>query len=614
MYLDIEDEELKKSNPFNEDYQTQFNNFKKKVIKACTPKLITNLSLNGNLFYGILQEYASTIFAGEYMFVESPLTNVVFSNLGEITEVINENFKEKLEEKNNNVYDIIQQMKNLFEVFSDGLLNDYHNSFIGKLLHTQFMTEEVNNILSSISDELLDTNINEKLKKFNDDLKELTEKESNEKILKIESVPDIKKNLNTFSTNIIEQLEKNIFTKENEFLSSFSLIKDYIIKCITNKIKLYADSIIFYIDHNMQSIENSSKSNEAALEAKVQELNEKQNQLNDMKTQLEMMERDIKTKEEEFKAMLQIEKEKNLMIKNLENKYDELNRELKNYYAVKDNNDELSKLKKENLELKVNLGIKEKQLSNVNNKLKEFGDTKLDVNKQNKELNSKSLKDIDIQKIKEMFKVINKTVSEYAEKVNKLEQNKDMVFHDKFIEFSKSTLKKICKNWNEELSHYKEEHFKTMVDFYTKEISDLRKDNEKLLNEIELLYTQINDKNSIISKLKDEIKLEQEKVGLQKQIVKTTGERVDAILKESEIYKVRIKDKEDKLAEYQEQVAKYKAQLTMMDDDFQNFKELVKIINRRDQVAYNKNISKTEQESRELLESLSRNIFGNKKN
>ncbi len=629
MYLDIEDEELKKSNPFNEDYQTQFNNFKKKVIKACTPKLITNLSLNGNLFYGILQEYASTIFAGEYMFVESPLTNVVFSNLGEITEVINENFKEKLEEKNNNVYDIIQQMKNLFEVFSDGLLNDYHNSFIGKLLHTQFMTEEVNNILSSISDELLDTNINEKLKKFNDDLKELTEKESNEKILKIESVPDIKKNLNTFSTNIIEQLEKNIFTKENEFLSSFSLIKDYIIKCITNKIKLYADSIIFYIDHNMQSIENSSKSNEAALEAKVQELNEKQNQLNDMKTQLEMMERDIKTKEEEFKAMLQIEKEKNLtmeknhesiikeknlMIKNLENKYDELNRELKNYYAVKDNNDELSKLKKENLELKVNLGIKEKQLSNVNNKLKEFGDTKLDENKQNKELNSKSLKDIDIQKIKEMFKVINKTVSEYAEKVNKLEQNKDMVFHDKFIEFSKSTLKKICKNWNEELSHYKEEHFKTMVDFYTKEISDLRKDNEKLLNEIELLYTQINDKNSIISKLKDEIKLEQEKVGLQKQIVKTTGERVDAILKESEIYKVRIKDKEDKLAEYQEQVAKYKAQLTMMDDDFQNFKELVKIINRRDQVAYNKNISKTEQESRELLESLSRNIFGNKKN
>ena len=436
MYLDIDDEELKKSNPFNEDYQTQFNNFKNKVIKACTPKLITNLSLNGNLFYGILQEYASTIFAGEYMFVESPLTNVVFSNLGEITEVINENFKEKLEEKNNNVSDIIQQMKNLFEVFSDGLLNDYHNSFIGKILHTQFMTEEVNNILSSISDELLDTNINEKLKKFNDDLKELTEKEANEKILKIESVPDIKKNLNTFCTNIADQLEKNIFTKENEFLSSFSFIKDYIIKCITNKIKLYADSIIFYIDHNLQSIENSSKSNEAALEAKIQELNEKQNQLNDMNVKLEMMERDFANQKKELNKLVQMKKdkndsikkahdsvikEKNLTIKNLENKNNELNKELKSYYMAKDNDDELSKLKKENLELKVNIGIKEKQLSSMNNKLKELGDTKsVDLN-QHKEFNAKNLKDIDLTKLKELFKVINKNNSEYTKRVNKLD-------------------------------------------------------------------------------------------------------------------------------------------------------------------------------------------------
>ena len=65
-------------------------------------------------------------------------------------------------------------MKNSFEVFSDGLLNEYQNNFIGKLLHSQFMTEEMNNILSSVSDEVLDTNIKEKLTEFNDSLKELT--------------------------------------------------------------------------------------------------------------------------------------------------------------------------------------------------------------------------------------------------------------------------------------------------------------------------------------------------------------------------------------------------------------------------------------------------------
>lgn len=131
-------------------------------------------------------------FSADSMFVESPLTNVVFSNL-EITEGITESFREKLEEKNKDVYDFIQQVRNSFEIFSDGLLNDYHSTFIGKLLHSQFMTEEMNNILSSVSDELLDTNINEKLTKFNDTLKEITEKESAEKILKIDSVQDIKK-------------------------------------------------------------------------------------------------------------------------------------------------------------------------------------------------------------------------------------------------------------------------------------------------------------------------------------------------------------------------------------------------------------------------------------
>ena len=166
-YLTITEEDIKSGGPFSKEYKTTFNNLKNKIIHACTPKTIKNLTLNGNLFYGLLQEYASTIFSGDYMFVESPLSNVVFSNLGEITESITETFKEKLEEKNNEVYDIIQIMKNSFEVFSDGLLNEYQNNFIGKLLHSQFMTEEMNNILSSVSDEVLDTNIKEKLTQFN---------------------------------------------------------------------------------------------------------------------------------------------------------------------------------------------------------------------------------------------------------------------------------------------------------------------------------------------------------------------------------------------------------------------------------------------------------------
>ncbi len=608
-YLDIDEEEIKKSNPFNEDYQASFNIFKKKVIKNCQPKVIANLNLNGNLFYGILQEYASTIFSGEYMYVESPLTNVVFSNLGEITEGINESFKEKFEEKNKNVPDFIQQMKNLVEVISDGLLNDYHSSFIGKLLHSQFLTEELINIISSASDELFDTYLNEKLNKFNEELKELTEKVSKEKILKIESVPDIKKNLNALSANIKTQLEEKIFTKDNEFLSSYSTIKDYIIKCVLNKINSYADSINFYIDHNLQSIENSSKSNEAALEAKVQELNKKEAELIDMNIKYEKMKIILDEKENECKGLLETEKEKykmleinlqseikekNEMIERLNNKLEDINKEINNYYNAKNINDEITKLKNENIELKLQLGNKEKQLNNVNKKLGE-NNSKED---NNKEINLKNLKDSDIPKLKEIFKMINKTISDYAERVNKLEQNKDMVFHDKFIEFSKTTLNKICKNWNEELNQFKEDHFKTMVSNYRKEIFDLKKENEKLIKEIESLYKEINERNIDILKLKEELKFEKEKIKKKEDEIKTLENKNDTIQKEIEIHKVRIKDKENTINE----LAQFKSKYYLKDDEFETFKDILKnLISKKEKLAL-KEINKLDEDSKELVD------------
>ena len=619
-YLDIDEEEIKKSNPFNEDYQASFNIFKKKVIKNCQPKVIANLNLNGNLFYGILQEYASTIFSGEYMYVESPLTNVVFSNLGEITEGINESFKEKFEEKNKNVPDFIQQMKNLVEVISDGLLNDYHSSFIGKLLHSQFLTEELINIISSASDELFDTYLNEKLNKFNEELKELTEKVSKEKILKIESVPDIKKNLNALSANIKTQLEEKIFTKDNEFLSSYSTIKDYIIKCVLNKINSYADSINFYIDHNLQSIENSSKSNEAALEAKVQELNKKEAELIDMNIKYEKMKIILDEKENEYKGLLETEKEKykmleinlqseikekNEMIERLNNKLEDINKEINNYYNAKNINDEITKLKNENIELKLQLGNKEKQLNNVNKKLGE-NNSKED---NNKEINLNNLKDSDIPKLKEIFKMINKTISDYAERVNKLEQNKDMVFHDKFIEFSKTTLNKICKNWNEELNQFKEDHFKTMVSNYRKEIFDLKKENEKLIKEIESLYKEINERNIDILKLKEELKFEKEKIKKKEDEIKTLENKNDTIQKEIEIHKVRIKDKENTINE----LAQFKSKYYLKDDEFETFKDILKnLISKKEKLAL-KEINKLDEDSKELVDLIYTEFKGQNK-
>ena len=92
------------------------------------------------------------------------------------------------------------------------------------------LKKEIEFILEEFTDLLFLGNINsmiEKLTEFNDSLKELTQKASEEKTGKIEAIPDIKKNLNTLSSNIKKQLEETIFTKENEFLSSSKKLKKF---------------------------------------------------------------------------------------------------------------------------------------------------------------------------------------------------------------------------------------------------------------------------------------------------------------------------------------------------------------------------------------------------
>ena len=620
-YLTISEEDIKSGGPFSQEYKTTFNNLKNKIIHACTPKTIKSLTLNGNLFYGLLQEYASTIFSGDYMFVESPLSNVVFSNLGEITESITETFKEKLEEKNNEVYDIIQIMKNSFEVFSDGLLNEYQNNFIGKLLHSQFITEEMNNILSSVSDEVLDTNIKEKLTQFNDSLKELTQKATEEKTGKIEAIPDIKKNLNEFANKIQKEIEENIFKKENEFLNSFGFIKDYIIKCICNKINSYADSIQFYVEHNLQTVESSSKTNEEAFEAKIQELNEKENELNKLKIEIEKMKQNMKDKEKEYQKNVLIEnkkyinlkedyekilQEKNLELKKLEDKNNEINQEIRNIFTERNNKDDLSKIKNENMQLKVDLGIKEKQIKALNSKLKDIEEKKRKQSSIQEEIDNNILKESDIPKLKEMFKTINKTITEYSEKINNLEKNKKQVFHDKFIEQNKSDWKKTYNNWNEELNQFKEDHFKTMENNYSQELSELKKENNNLINDLKSLFNDVNTKNIEIMKLNQKINSDKEIFDIKQKEINEILEKNDKMQKEMEIFKVRLAETEKQLKTVENNLGTYKYKANMIEEQVDYIIGLITSMMSKNKKLYMSYFNKTQDEYKKIFQEFNK--------
>ena len=222
------------------------------------------------------------------------------------------------------------------------------------------------------------------------------------------------------------------------------------------------------------------------------------------------------------------------------------------------------------------------------------------------------MKDSDIPKLKEIYKTINKTIMEYADTINKLEQNKDMVFHDKFIDFSKLTLKKICKNWNEELSQFKEEHFKTMIDNYRKEVSELKKESTKLISELESMYNEINEKKIEILKLNEKIKSDKEIFNIKEQIIRDTQAKYENAQKDLEICKVRLKDKENIINEIQTQFGYEKTKAYMFEDVIDNMKEILNamIKNKKDIKeikAFNSVLNKLPDDIKTLIEQITKN-------
>ena len=199
------------------------------------------------------------------------------------------------------------------------------------------------------------------------------------------------------------------------------------------------------------------------------------------------------------------------------------------------------------MQLKVDLGIKEKQINALNSKLKDIEEKKRKQSSIQEEIDNNILKESDIPKLKEMFKTINKTITEYSEKINNLEKNKKQVFHDKFIEQNKSDWKKTYNNWNEELNQFKEDHFKTMENNYSQELSELKKENNNLINDLKSLFNDVNTKNIEIMKLNQKINSDKEIFDIKQKEINEILEKNDKMQKEMEIFKVRLAETEKQL-------------------------------------------------------------------
>jgi hypothetical protein len=582
-------------NPFTSEFNDSMNQVKKLIIDNVKPKSINGIQLNGQLFYGVLQEFTTNISSGETCYFISSLKSAIYSSLNDITENIVNKFRTKFTDEIDKNCNIYEKVKNSYEEIIKEIQDIFPKSYIGQVLKSNYLSDVLSDIFLSVNEDI-ENSIKDAVNNFEEKIKKINENESKKQVENIQNINDIKTHLKNFSSGIREKIENELFNDNTKLISIFPLIKEYI-ENICKKIDYYSDNISNYVENNLKKYEGDSKNKENILDEKVNEIKEKDSQIlvlklniDDLKQQLYLKEKEylnnIDIEKAKYKKLEDFSKEKDQVIRDLELKVENLNKELaiKNTLSSK-NEEELKNVKKELEELRGNYKIfQEKTIEESKN----------------------DCLDIKEKELKDLLSNIMVTYSEYADIVGKLEENKNLVFRNKFIEETKNGVEKTSKNMLDELSLFKEKHYKTMTDNYEKEISKLKNENLTLTSELEKtnnnLKIQKNESELLENKLKNlQSNKEEEQSTIQNKdkLIQTQKEILE-LCKSSE------KELSTKISTYELDLSQNIAELKMKEDEIEVLTFVMECIFKKDKNSYERNLTKLSGPIKEKIKELNK--------
>ena len=563
LYLD-EDE-----NPFDEEYKKKINDFKKIIFSEGI------CNIDGSKLLKFIKN------------INNPNAETEMSiNTEEIDKaeniIINE-LKNKLKEKNENINDFIIKCKNSYDILSDNILN----SFIDKNPQFDYLIEKINNILNIYGKELLENYFQNKITKYNEELKSIiSQKEKASPLLtELNKKDDIKSLYDNFIEETKKDLDNILFNSKNEFLTCFPEIKSYFETCVFNHLIKFINNIINFI-----SVADDANKEINEQKQKIEVLN---NELNNLKQNYESKEKDYSLNIESLKQSNEkLQQEKNELI------------EEKNNLNNKNNI-----LEKEKNELNEKNKSLEAELTEITNKNKELNN-KLDEYIQKENSKPKPLllniKDEEMPKLVSLFTEIQNTSKEFDETIKLFMQKKSSIFHTQFIEETKLDVNNKCQNWVEELQKITKEKFESKDNFYVKEIDKLKEDKNVLteeLNQIKKDTNKIKDENN---NLKEEIKLIKEiQSNLDK--YKADNEKIVNTLKNTnELYQKRIKDFDNKIKDMEFDLSNYKFESKMKEEEIDSTFNLFKSMLEKNKKIFENNLKKVPEYIKEEVLTLNK--------
>ena len=545
LYLD-EDED-----PFEEEYKKKLIEFKKIIFGEC------NDNMTGTELLKLINNF------------NNPKAKIEVAinkeEIDQISNVIVNELKNKLKEKNGNINDIINKCKNSFDILSDKTLNAFND----KYPQNEYFIEKISDIINIYGKELIENYLQNKISEYEESIKNIiSQKEGSSPLSnEIQKKDDIK----SFYENFLEETKKDmndiIFNSKNEFLSCFPEIKNYFEKCVFNHLIKYIDNINNFII----SSDNANKEI-SDQKQKIDELNNEINNLNNIKQNLE-------SKEKEYLSNIESQKQ---ILEKLEQEKSELNNQNNNLTKEK------SELEEKNKSLESQLSEMTNKNAELTSKLNEY----IEKEKSKPKPLLLNIKEEEMPKLVSLFSEIQTTSKEFNETIKSFLQKKSSIFHTQFIEETKLDTDKKCQNWVEELQKITKERFDSKDNYYVKEMDKLKDEKNALneeLNKIKEEVQKSKDENNI---LKEQMKLVKD---IQESVDKNKAENekiVNTLKNTNELYQKRIKDFDEKMNDMEFNLSNYKFESKMKEEEIDSTFNLFKSMIEKNKKNFENNLKK----------------------
>ena len=545
LYLD-EDED-----PFEEEYKKKLIEFKKIIFGEC------NDNMTGTELLKLINNF------------NNPKAKIEVAinkeEIDQISNVIVNELKNKLKEKNGNINDIINKCKNSFDILSDKTLNAFND----KYPQNEYFIEKISDIINIYGKELIENYLQNKISEYEESIKNIiSQKEGSSPLSnEIQKKDDIK----SFYENFLEETKKDIneiiFNSKNEFLSCFPEIKNYFEKCVFNHLIKYIDNINNFII----SSDNANKEI-SDQKQKIDELKNEINNLNNIKQNLE-------SKEKEYLSNIESQKQ---ILEKLEQEKSELNNQSNNLTKEK------SELEEKNKSLESQLSEMSNKNAELTSKLNEY----IEKEKSKPKPLLLNIKEEEMPKLVSLFSEIQTTSKEFNETIKSFLQKKSSIFHTQFIEETKLDTDKKCQNWVEELQKITKERFDSKDNYYVKEMDKLKDEKNALNEELIKIKEEVQkskDENNI---LKEQMKLVKD---IQESVDKNKAENekiVNTLKNTNELYQKRIKDFDEKMNDMEFNLSNYKFESNMKEEEIDSTFNLFKSMIEKNKKNFENNLKK----------------------